>query len=91
MKIGRGRTLTNRAGQLHYMANSEEDKEGENLGPPHSDLLAPPRVRGEKYARQLTDIRQWRMVLLIYSKSEREDLTREQLKTLKKIIEEKYP
>ena len=31
------------------------------------------------------------LMLLIYSKSEREDLTREQLKTLKKIVEEEYP
>ncbi len=31
------------------------------------------------------------LMLLIYSKSEREDLTREQLKTLKRIIEEEYP
>jgi hypothetical protein len=30
-------------------------------------------------------------MLLIYSKSERDDLTREQLKTLKKIVEEEYP
>jgi len=30
-------------------------------------------------------------MLLIYSKSEREDLTREQLKILKKIVEEEYP
>lgn len=31
------------------------------------------------------------LMLLIYSKSEREDLTREQLKTLRKIVEEEYP
>jgi hypothetical protein len=31
------------------------------------------------------------LMLFIYSKSEREDLTREQLKTLKKIVEEEYP
>lgn len=31
------------------------------------------------------------LMLLIYSKSEREDLTREQLKTLKKMVEEEYP
>jgi hypothetical protein len=31
------------------------------------------------------------LMLLIYSKSEREDLTRDQLKTLKKIVEEEYP
>lgn len=31
------------------------------------------------------------LMLLIYSKSERDDLTRDQLKTLKKIVEEKYP
>jgi hypothetical protein len=31
------------------------------------------------------------LMLLIYSKSEREDLTREQLKTLKKIVAEEYP
>lgn len=31
------------------------------------------------------------LMLLIYSKSEREDLTREQLKILKKIVEEEYP
>lgn len=31
------------------------------------------------------------LMLLIYSKSERDDLTREQLKTLRKIIEEEYP
>ncbi len=30
------------------------------------------------------------LMLLIYSKSEREDLTRDQLKTLKKIVEEEY-
>ncbi len=36
-------------------------------------------------------VRQEQLVLLlIYSKSEREDLTREQLKILKKIIEEEY-
>ncbi|MBI5652976.1 MAG: type II toxin-antitoxin system RelE/ParE family toxin [Chloroflexi bacterium] len=31
------------------------------------------------------------LMLLIYRKSERDDLTREQLKTLKKIVEEEYP
>ncbi len=31
------------------------------------------------------------LMLLIYSKSEREDLARDQLKTLKKIVEEEYP
>jgi hypothetical protein len=31
------------------------------------------------------------LMLFIYRKSEQEDLTREQLKTLKKIIEEEYP
>jgi mRNA-degrading endonuclease RelE of RelBE toxin-antitoxin system len=31
------------------------------------------------------------LMLLIYSKSEREDLTRGQLKTLKKMVEEAYP
>ena len=31
------------------------------------------------------------LMLLIYSKSEREDLTREQLKTLKRMVEEEYP
>jgi len=31
------------------------------------------------------------LMLLINSKSEREDLTREQLKTLKKMVEEEYP
>jgi hypothetical protein len=30
------------------------------------------------------------LMLLIYSKSEREDLTREPLKTLKKIVKEEY-
>ena len=30
------------------------------------------------------------LMLLIYSKSEREDLTRDQLKTLKKIVEEEF-
>jgi len=30
-------------------------------------------------------------MLLIYSKSEQEDLTRDQLKTLKKIVQEEYP
>src|SRR5712692_3852622 len=31
------------------------------------------------------------LMLLIYSKSERENLTREQLKTLRKIVAEEYP
>ncbi len=31
------------------------------------------------------------LMLLIYRKGEREDLTRDQLKTLKKIVEEEYP
>lgn len=31
------------------------------------------------------------LMLFIYSKSEREDLTRDQIKTLKRIIEEEYP
>ncbi len=31
------------------------------------------------------------LMLLIYSKSEREDLTRDQLRILKKMIEEEYP
>jgi hypothetical protein len=31
------------------------------------------------------------LMLFIYSKSEREDLTREQLETLKKIVEGEYP
>ncbi len=31
------------------------------------------------------------LMLLIYSKSERDDLTRDQLKTLKKIVEKEYP
>ncbi len=31
------------------------------------------------------------LMLLIYSKSERDDLTPEQLKTLKKIVEKEYP
>ena len=31
------------------------------------------------------------LMLLIYSKNERDDLTHEQLKTLKKIVEEQYP
>jgi mRNA-degrading endonuclease RelE of RelBE toxin-antitoxin system len=31
------------------------------------------------------------LMLLIYSKSEQEDLAREQLKTLKRIVKEEYP
>lgn len=31
------------------------------------------------------------LMLLIYAKSERDDLTREQLRTLKQIVEEDYP
>ena len=31
------------------------------------------------------------LLLLIYSKSEQEDLTRDQLKTLKRVVEEEYP
>jgi len=31
------------------------------------------------------------LMLFIYRKSERDDLTRDQLKTLKKIVEEEYP
>jgi len=31
------------------------------------------------------------LMLLIYSKSEQEDLTRDQLKTLKRVVEEEYP
>jgi hypothetical protein len=31
------------------------------------------------------------LMLFIYSKSEREDLTRAQIKTLKKIVDEEYP